>query len=223
MFRLMASDMIHRNSKKSFKLCPQLVQTLKQAPFRYPAKVGIDAHSEGVTIVESLMSLAIAAAVSALALVAYNSIITFIRRTDVQAKSSQAIDNEVSRIRRLAQSYNACDSPTGSFEATSSGCTGYTEANSYFYFPDPAVSANVNSFDSSCASSGAPSAHIVDAFISKINSEKYATSTSAGVQFNATRLNSSNVDDHSVRVSFTAPGGVSRVLILSPYLSFWCR
>lgn len=192
--------------------CPQAYR-----PFFRKRHLG--ALDAGASLVEALVASVIIAIAGAVAITVGNTVFSFVNSTDSQARFSAAIDNDISRVKELAQLYNACNSPTGSTASTGSGCTGYTDANSYFYFPNPSSgtgAADVAAFDSACASSTAAT-HIVNNFITAVNS----VSLPAGVTRSVSKKDSSR-DNHLVEIVYSASGGISRVVYVSPYLSFWC-
>ena len=170
----------------------------------------------GFTLVEAVMAAAVLAVVAILSINLFNSIIAYINKTDQLAKYNLMIDNDISRIKQAAQAYNACASPTGT--VSTSGCGVYGEANAYYYFPDPANSADVSSFETACSSTSASTTpHITAAFIDLIKPQ-----IDAKISKSVQREDAANAENNNIVVTYTGPGGISRTIVVSPFLSFWC-
>ena len=125
--------------------------------------------NNGFTIIEAVMAGVILIVVSLMFTVATRTIITAITSTDSQSRLNALIDNDISAMRSLSNQYNACSTSGASGSTSTSGClSGTTETNSYWYFPDPASSANVTAFDTACQSTTS-AAHITNNFITAIS------------------------------------------------------
>jgi len=181
-------------------------------------------HEAGFSLVESL----VAAVVLAVALVgssgALQGISGLLQRSAGHNAMGLAIDNDISEIKRLASSYSACITPTGSFPSgASAGCgQALTPDQAAYFFPvDPGVNeANITAFFTACKASTAAS-HITQGFITAING---LPAVGAGVtRGTVAREDSTDPKNHNVIVRYTAgDGSIQRVIKVAPVLSAWC-
>ena len=188
-------------------------------------RVPVDAR--GISLVEALVAAVVLVVVSTMAISVFNNILLYINRTGQQASLNAVIDADLARIKQVVQAYNACSSvANGARGSTSStGCGSYGETNSYYYFPDPARSSgsgtDVATFEAACGST-AEATHITKNFMTSIAATSSAALLSAGITKSVSRQDGLEAQNNNVVVTYSGPRDVSRTVLISPYLSYWC-
>jgi len=179
--------------------------------------------SSAFSLVEVLVASVIVAVASLAAISAFNVVIQSIGGTGIRADQSRRIDAQIAAISELAEVYTSCSTPLGEIPANPQAiCGGTIQArSSFYYFPDPSESADVEAFFGACRSDIA-STHITNNFILAINAlPSPGGDVSAPVAVRVPPIVAAN---HLVRITWSSdPGGqILRGIQLSPLLSAWC-
>ena len=198
-------------------------------------------HQQGFSLVEVLVGLLVFAIASAATLAVFSNTIRSVFRTDDQARANAAVDSDISKLKQLAEQYNACMPPISGAVAASGSttvCTGTWPdgitpiklGDSYYYYPVPGSNPSVDNtavtnFRTACSSSAAAS-HITKNLIDYINdTTKFPQPPSA---FKVTRSTASreagtDASNHVIIVDYTSTQfNINRRVKLLPVISAWC-
>jgi prepilin-type N-terminal cleavage/methylation domain-containing protein len=195
----------------------------------YPSRLCSDARN-GFTLIETLVSLVVISIAAVGAIAAFNLITQSVGGTGLQADRSRRIDADIAAISRLSEFYTSCSTPAGAVPANisspdaacgaGSAAAGVQIGNSFYYFPDPTNTANVNAFFTACRSTTEAS-HITANFRTAING---LGQPGGGVTRQAaTRIAGGDPSNHIVQVEWRDPQNrVLRSLRITPLVSAWC-
>jgi type II secretory pathway pseudopilin PulG len=181
--------------------------------YKYPATPSSSA-SKGFTLIEVLVGGIIFALAVAATFALFNLALSAIRKTENQSTANAAIDADVSKIKQLAEQYNACTEETGSLAA----CPGQVLGDSWYYYP----SGSDGAFRDACA--GVGGVHITDALISAINNPVTIPQPAGGVvRLAAEREDSSDPKNHLILIRYVQSSrNIDRVVKILPVVSAWC-
>lgn len=204
-------------------------QVFSNLPMRQRRLIVVVAGSgcAGISLTEVLVAAVLMAMVLVATIPAHNTIMGAINSSGAQARLNAVIDNDLARIKQIAQAFNACSSAAngalGSIDTT--GCGTYGEANSYYYFPDPTRASgsgtDVASFEAACGSTSS-SSHITKKFIELVAATSSPDLSREGIAKTVTRQDGANSYNNNVVVVYSGSRGVKRTAVISPFLSYWC-
>jgi len=196
-------------------------------------------YEAGFSLVEVLVGLLVFAIASAATIAVFSNTIRSIYRTDDQARANAAVDSDISRLKQLAEQYNACMAPVSGAVASSGsttvctgkwpdGITSIKLGDSYYYYPDPSASggaAAVANFRTACAA-GSANSHITKNLIDYINNPaKFSQPPS---QFKvtrsvATREAATEASNYVILIDYTSTQfNINRRVKLLPVIAAWC-
>lgn len=180
--------------------------------------------NEGFTLVEVLASSIILLISTIGAIAAFNLITQSVQGTGLRVEQSRAIDADISEISRLSELFTSCVNAAGSIpENPPADCTGLgvQVGNSYYYFPDPGNTTDVQNFFTACRSGA-----IANNFIGVLNDFDDFSQPGGGVtRQNAIRVDGTNPVNHLVQINWVdanQPARVLRSIQITPILSSWC-
>lgn len=173
------------------------------------------------TLPEVLVSSVILVVAIVGSIAASNLVIQSVRGTGVNANQNRRIDQDIAEISRLSEEYNACVDPLGS---TNVNCVGQDVqfGNSFYYFPNPQVQADVAAFYDACNNPNDAS-HITRRFILAINALPNPNADNVQRQ-NAVRVNGADPNNHLVQITWRDPARNRdlRTFQIRPLVSAWC-
>lgn len=163
---------------------------------------------QGFTIIELVVSAVILALAASTAgvLVGVSNRSTITSRE--VAEASSAIESDIARIRTISESYTCCAGTCTSSPTASASCIGSLGDSSYYF---PQQLAGITAFTTLCSNG-----NLTNSLMTAIDSLPQPS----GV----TRANSVKEDaiSHRLSITYSAAGGVNKVLKIVPTVAGWC-
>lgn len=176
----------------------------------------------GFSLIEILTAIVILSIIAYATAIAFNLVVSNVRRSESLNSAQSAVDNDISKIRYMAKIYTPCEDPLGEVPASFPKCGAASPSDlpANYYFPPVDSSGAADLFSDYCSSADL-SSHFTSRLIAAINA---LPDPSTAVSRNtAIRQNPSDPQNHNIVISYSSADTVAqRSFIVAPVARGFC-